>query len=49
MTDNRKLDGPVKYDFDFDEAMQRIIGASITQGAVSPSWRNAAMKVCVPQ
>ena len=24
MTDNRKLDGPVKYDFDFDEAMQRI-------------------------
>lgn len=24
MTDNRKLDGPVKYDFDFDEAMERI-------------------------
>lgn len=24
MTDNRKIDGPVKYDFDFDEAMQRI-------------------------
>lgn len=24
MTDNRKLDGPVKFDFDFDEAMQRI-------------------------
>lgn len=24
MTDNRKLDGPVKYDFDFDEAMHRI-------------------------
>jgi hypothetical protein len=24
MTDNRRLDGPVKYDFDFDEAMQRI-------------------------
>lgn len=24
MTDNRKLDGPVKFDFDFDEAMQRV-------------------------
>ena len=24
MTDNRKLDGPVKYDFDFDEAMERV-------------------------
>lgn len=24
MTDNRKLDGPVKFDFDFDEAMERI-------------------------
>lgn len=24
MTDNRKLDGPVKYDFDFEEAMERI-------------------------
>ncbi len=24
MNDNRKLDGPVKYDFDFDEAMHRI-------------------------
>lgn len=24
MTDNRKIDGPVKYDFDFDEAMERI-------------------------
>lgn len=24
MTDNRKLDGPVKYDFDFDEAMERL-------------------------
>lgn len=25
MTDNRKLDGPVKYDFDFGEAMERIV------------------------
>lgn len=24
MTDNRKLDGPVKFDFDFDEAMERV-------------------------
>jgi len=24
MTDNRKLDGPVKFDFDFDEAMARV-------------------------
>jgi hypothetical protein len=24
VTDNRKLDGPVKYDFDFDEAMERL-------------------------
>lgn len=24
MTDNRKLDGPVKFDFDFDEAMDRV-------------------------
>lgn len=24
MTDNRKLDGPVKFDFDFEEAMQRV-------------------------
>ena len=24
MTDNRKLDGPVKFDWDFDEAMQRV-------------------------
>lgn len=24
MTDNRKLDGPVKFDFGFDEAMQRV-------------------------
>jgi hypothetical protein len=24
MTDNRKLDGPVKFDFDFGEAMERI-------------------------
>ena len=28
MTDNRKLDGPVKFDFDFDEAMQRIAQTS---------------------
>lgn len=24
MTDNRKLDGPVRFDFDFNEAMQRV-------------------------
>lgn len=24
MTDKRKLDGPVKFDFDFDEAMERV-------------------------
>lgn len=24
MTDNRKLDGPIDFDFDFEEAMERI-------------------------
>jgi hypothetical protein len=28
MTDNRRLDGPVKFDFDFEEAMQRIAQTS---------------------
>lgn len=31
MTDNRKLDGPVKFDFDFDEAMERIAQTSPTE------------------
>lgn len=31
MTDNRKLDGPVKYDFDFNEAMQRIAQTNPTE------------------
>jgi hypothetical protein len=31
MTDNRKLDGPVKYDFDFDEAMQRIAQTNLNE------------------
>ena len=26
MTDNRKLEGPVKFDFDFDEALERVAG-----------------------
>jgi hypothetical protein len=28
MTDNRKLEGPVKFDFDFDEAMERVARTS---------------------
>jgi hypothetical protein len=31
MTDNRKLDGPVKFDFDFDEAMERVAQTSPTE------------------
>lgn len=40
MTDNRKLDGPVKFDFDFDEAMQRI--AQTNPNEVTDLVENAA-------
>lgn len=40
MTDNRKLDGPAKFDFDFDEAMQRI--AQTNPNEVTELVENAA-------
>jgi hypothetical protein len=34
MTDNRKLDGPVKFDWSFDEALERVAGTDPKEVAV---------------